>query len=107
MPNHFHILLIQRKWEENLISKFMHRLQNSYWKYYSIKYKTRGQVFDSRFKAKAVDSEDYIWAIVNYIQKNSEHHFGIPYTQRNRRSDIPVEEGYFKFLEELEWYKLE
>ena len=107
MPNHFHILIIQKKDEENLITKFMQRLQNSYGKYYSIKYWTKWQVFDTRFKAKAIDDEEYLWAVVNYIQRNSEHHFWIPYKQRHRRSDIPIQEGYFKFLENLEWYKLE
>lgn len=108
MPNHFHVLIRFNTTElVDVVSKFFSRLQGAYWKYFSMKYDTKWPIFQSRFNAKAVTDEKYLWAIVNYIQRNSEKHFGIPHKERQRRSDVSIECDYEDMMKSLEDYELE
>jgi REP element-mobilizing transposase RayT len=68
MPNHFHLLLEQNT--ERSISELLRDVQVSYAKYYCLKYKKRGSVFESRFKAKRIDSKEYLLKLVQYIHQN-------------------------------------
>ena len=68
MPNHFHFLLKQ---ETNTpISLFMLRLGTSYAKYFNIKYNEVGSLFQGRFKAKLIDSDEYLLQVSRYIHRN-------------------------------------
>jgi putative transposase len=73
MPNHFHMLLrenaIMSKTRSN-ISCFMQQLQNSYAKYYAIKYKHSGRVFQGVYKRKLIENESYYLQIKDYIPQN-------------------------------------
>jgi len=55
MPNHIHLLLRQNGDES--IDRFIHRLHTAYTKYFNIKYERLGAVFQSRFKAKLIESD--------------------------------------------------
>lgn len=68
MPNHFHLLFELNT--EISLSQLLRNVQLSYAKYYSLKYKKRGSVFESRFKAKRIDSKEYLLKVVHYIHQN-------------------------------------
>lgn len=68
MPNHFHFLLQQLT--TNAISRFFSNLCNSHSKYFNIKYKTVGSLFQGRFKAKRVEKDEYLIHLSRYIHLN-------------------------------------
>lgn len=68
MPNHFHLQLKQIS--DNGIQKFLTNVQNGYAKYYNIKYKRYGPLFQSRFKAKIILNDELFLHISRYIHLN-------------------------------------
>lgn len=68
MPNHFHFLI--KNMLENGISKFMQNVLSNYTKYFNKKYKRTGALFESRFKSKHVNTDEYLNHIKNYIWCN-------------------------------------
>jgi REP element-mobilizing transposase RayT len=68
MSNHFHILIYQV--DIPFLEKFMHSLMTSYGKYFNLKYKRTGPVFESRYKAVCIDRESYLQHISRYIHLN-------------------------------------
>lgn len=68
MPNHIHFLI---KEEINHgITTFMRNFQNSYAKYYNIKTKRAGALFQSMFKAVRIETEEQILHVSRYIHLN-------------------------------------
>ncbi|MEK7167352.1 MAG: transposase [Patescibacteria group bacterium] len=68
MPNHFHLLLKQKK--ENGIVKFMQKLGTGYTNYFNKKYERVGGLFQGRFKAIFVNEEIYFSILPFYIHTN-------------------------------------
>lgn len=68
MPNHFHILMTQRT--DNGISKFMQKVATGYSMYFNAKYYRTGGLFEGRFKARHVDSDNYMKYLFSYIHLN-------------------------------------
>lgn len=68
MPNHFHFLL--RQDSDKPINLFMLRLGTSYAKYFNIKYDQVGSLFQGRFKAKPVETDEYLLQLSRYIHRN-------------------------------------
>ena len=68
MPDHYHLLIKERK--ENGIINFVHKCDISISKYINIKTNRRGPLFESRFKSKHVDSNDYLVHLSAYIHLN-------------------------------------
>ncbi len=68
MPNHFHLLLKQKK--ENGIVKFMQKLGTGYTNYFNKKYKRSGSLFQGRFKAVLVSDEAHLINLPFYIHTN-------------------------------------
>jgi putative transposase len=68
MPNHFHLLLKQEV--EGGISTYMQRLTLSFVRYYNIKYKQQGHLFESLFKSVLIDSENQLLHVSRYIHLN-------------------------------------
>lgn len=68
MPNHFHLTLRQEM--ESGIKQFLHRISNSFAHYYCIKYKKRGHVFEDKFKAVRVETEEQLIHLSRYIHLN-------------------------------------
>ncbi len=71
-PNHYHFLIEQVS--EKGIEKFMHRLGTGYTKYFNTRYKRTGALFQGKFKAIHVDSNEYLVHLSAYINLNKEVH---------------------------------
>lgn len=69
MPNHYHLLLRQKK--DNGIVKFMQKLGTGYTMYFNQKYERVGSLFQGRFKAIHVSKEEYLEYLAYYIHFNS------------------------------------
>lgn len=68
MPNHVHLLLFQKG--EESIDRFIHRLHTAYTMYFNKKYERVGAVFQGRFKAKLIESDEYLLHVSRYIHIN-------------------------------------
>lgn len=68
MPNHFHILA--RQLEDNGIMALVRNIQNSYAKYFNIKYKRTGSLFQEQFKAIDIEDDNQFLHVCRYIHLN-------------------------------------
>ena len=68
MPTHIHLILKQLK--EDGISIFMNRILNSYTRYFNIKHKRKGPLWESRFRNVLVDSDEQLLHLTRYIHLN-------------------------------------
>lgn len=68
MPNHFHILVKENT--ENGISKFMHKLSTAYTMYFNEKNDRDGSLFQGRYRARHLDSDEYLKYVFSYIHLN-------------------------------------
>ncbi|QLG69604.1 MAG: hypothetical protein CH104c_0372 [Candidatus Woesebacteria bacterium] len=68
IPNHFHFVLRQEK--ENGISYFVNRFLAAYTKFFNTKYKRSGPLFENRFKAVLVETDEQLIHLVRYIHLN-------------------------------------
>lgn len=68
MPNHFHLML--RQLVENGVSKFMANFANSYTRYLNTKYKRYGPLFQGKFKAIRVETDEQLLHLSRYIHLN-------------------------------------
>jgi putative transposase len=68
MPDHYHLLL--RPIAEDGARIFLTNFQNSYAKYYNLKYSRHGSLFQNRYKARRIiDTEDFK-GVSRYIHLN-------------------------------------
>lgn len=68
MPNHFH--LVVREKSEGGVAKFVSKLLTGYSMYFNKKNKRTGALFESRFKAKHADTDEYLKYLFAYIHLN-------------------------------------
>lgn len=68
MPNHFHLFVFQK--EVNSITNFLKSLTVKYSMYFNAKYKRVGPVFQGRYKAVLVKSENQFIYLSKYIHRN-------------------------------------
>jgi putative transposase len=68
MPNHFHLLLLQKA--EDGISKFMQKLSTAYVMYYNNKHDHSGSLFEGKYKTTHASDDDYIKSVFAYIHLN-------------------------------------
>lgn len=68
MPNHFH-LLVREKINRG-ISLFMQKLLTGYTMYFNKKNNRTGRLFESKFKAKHADKDEYLKYLFSYIHLN-------------------------------------
>lgn len=71
-PNHFHLLLKQK--EDKGIERFMQRLGTGYTRYFNDRHERSGVLFQGKFKASLVDSDEYLLHVIAYVDANSEVH---------------------------------
>ena len=68
MSNHFHLLLREKK--ENGISLFMAKLLTAFSMYFNKRHRRTGALFEGRFLATHVDSDEYLKYLFSYIHLN-------------------------------------
>jgi len=68
MPNHYHLLIFQS--DPKAMTELIKSLGTSYGMYFNKKYKRVGPVFQSRFRASMIDSQQYLDHISRYIHLN-------------------------------------
>jgi REP element-mobilizing transposase RayT len=74
LPNHFHFILEQVY--EGGISEFMKRLMGGYTWYFNQKNKRSGVLFQGRFKANHIDSNEYLLHSSVYVNLNHKQKLG-------------------------------
>ena len=76
--NHYHFLVEQVA--EEGVQKFMHRLATGYTKYFNEKQDRSGALFQGRFKAIHVETNEYLLQVSAYVNLNDRvHQRGIEY----------------------------
>lgn len=68
MPNHYHLLMRQKS--DDGISIFMNRAANSYTKYFNVKNSRIGPLFQGRFKAIRIETDEQLLYVSRYIHLN-------------------------------------
>ena len=71
-PNHYHIILEQI--HDGGISEFMKRINGGHAQYYNIRNERRGTLFESRFKAKHIGTNEYLLNVSAYVNLNNVVH---------------------------------
>ncbi len=68
MPNHFHLLLKQKK--QKSIEGFMRSVTIRYSRYFNRNHDRVGHLFQDVYKAILVDRDEYLWWLSRYIHRN-------------------------------------
>lgn len=68
MPNHFHFLVRQLK--KDGIANFVKLTTDSYSRYFNIRHKRRGSLFEGRFKAVRIETDEQLLHVSRYIHLN-------------------------------------
>lgn len=68
MPNHFHLLVQQLV--DGGITAFVSNLANSYTRYFNTKHERIGALFQGAFKAKLIETDEYLLQVSKYIHRN-------------------------------------
>lgn len=71
-PNHFHFILEQLT--DGGVSEFMKRLGGGYTGYFNNKYERSGSLFQGKFKAIHIDSDEYLLHASAYVNLNEHVH---------------------------------
>lgn len=71
-PNHFHLIL--RQVRDKGITEFMRKLGTGYTMYFNKRYERSGVLFQGKFKAAHIDSNEYLLYLSAYVNCNSEIH---------------------------------
>jgi len=100
MPNHFHLLLRQKK--ESGITEFMRKIGTGYTNYFNQKYARSGVLFQGKFKAVLIEKETHLVYIPHYIHTNPLDLINSEWRQ-DGFSDL---NEAWKFLEEYRWSSL-
>jgi len=96
MPNHFHFLI--EELQDRGVSRFMQRLGSSYGKYFTIKYDRPGSLFQGRFKAVHIKTDDQLRYLLAYINAINPAQLIEPKLKENGIKDFQ------KILEEVNKY---
>jgi len=68
MDNHFHLLIYQD--QVGYMSKLMTSIMTSYSMYFNLRYKRTGALFETRYRASRISSQNYLEHISRYIHLN-------------------------------------
>ena len=97
MPNHIHLLA--RQIQDNGITQFMRKLGAGYAAYFNKKYNRKGHLFQGRFKAVHIKTDEQLITVFTYIHTN-----GISLIEPEwKERGIKNPEKVIKFLEDYKW----
>jgi len=97
MPNHIHLLVKQIK--DNGITQFMRKFGAGYATYFNKKYDRKGHLFQGRFRAVHVGTNEQLKTVFVYVHTN-----GISLIEPKwREKGIKNPERVIKFLENYKW----
>ncbi|MDB4778378.1 transposase, partial [bacterium] len=68
MPNHFHLVLWPR--EDGDLSRWMQWLMTSHVRRYHRHYQSSGHVWQGRFKAFPIQSNEHLLTVMRYVERN-------------------------------------
>lgn len=78
MPNHYHLLFYQI--DLGAVAGCMKSINTSYTRYFNLRHKRSGPLFESRFKAALVNKDDYLDHVSRYIHLNPRSWRRYPYS---------------------------
>lgn len=118
MPNHFHLLVYQHS-EEQAIARFLQSVCTAYTMYFNKKNERVGPLFQGRFRASKISSDNYLQHISRYIHLNPVDYkkyewSSLPYYLQNHKAEWLVpkrireifeNDNYSAFLEDYEDYR--
>ena len=81
MPNHFHLLFYLH--DDKAITKLLRAVCSAYTNFYNTKYKRVGTLFQGRYKASCITSDEYLQHISRYIHLNPKEYLGWSYSSLN------------------------
>ncbi len=67
MSNHYHLII---RISQAPLKDIMHRINNKFSRYFNIKYKRTGHVFENRYKGILVIEDRYLLSLLRYIHQN-------------------------------------
>ncbi len=68
MPNHFHLIVQQT--HDHMLPVFIKSFISAYTRYFNEKYQRVGSIFQGRYKAKLIDTDEYLLHASRYIHLN-------------------------------------
>ena len=68
MPTHLHLMLKELK--ENGISRYMNIVLNCYTRYFNLKHKRKGPLWERRFKKVLIETDEQLLYVTRYIHLN-------------------------------------
>ncbi len=100
IPNHFHLLIRQK--QDNGVQNFMKKLGTGYANYFNNKNERAGVLFQGRFKAVPIKSDQHLLHLPYYIHLNPLD----LYEPKWREREIKDYKKVMKFLETYHWSSL-
>jgi putative transposase len=106
MPNHFHLYIRTNphksdlcKNDRNGISEFMRKVLTAYAKYFNLKYKRTGGLFEGKFKSVHIQNDNQAKYLFSYIHLNP-----IKLTQKDwKENGIKDFKKTLRFLQNYKW----
>ncbi|MBA4321018.1 MAG: hypothetical protein C0412_21725 [Flavobacterium sp.] len=97
MPNHLHLLLKQLR--DNGISAFMRKFGAGYVGYFNKKYERQGHLFQGRFRAVLIKTDQQLKSVFVYIHTNS----AVLVNSDWQEGGIKNPEEIIQFIENYKW----
>lgn len=101
VPNHFHLLIKQKR---NVLNHFMNSLGTRYGMYFNRKYKRSGVLFQDVYKAVRVESDEHLLHLSKYIHFNSLKTLNLA-TQNWQESPFPCSLPEYLGRRQTNWIK--
>lgn len=68
MPDHYHLLI--KVLIDNTLSKYISDVENSFTRYFNIKFKRKGPLWQSRFRSVEINTDEQLLHVSRYIHLN-------------------------------------